>query len=91
MSIVLGNEIMTHILSQDSDIFRAEELGDDDKGLSGDLSEEDILDIHREQKHAPHMGIVYRHPHRHHLNEAPNDLLSPYKVVGENLNTNTHH
>jgi hypothetical protein len=94
LSSVLGQEIMTHILNQDADIFRSEELQDEDQGLAGDFSEEDILDIHREKKHEPHLGIVYRHPHRHHLNEAPNDLLSPYALVGEKPHhsvQNTHH
>ncbi len=44
---------------------RAEELADEDQGLAGDLSEEDYLDLKRELKHEPHMGIVYRHPHKH--------------------------
>jgi hypothetical protein len=91
MGVMLGNEIMNHILSQDSDMFRAEQLGDDGQGLSGDFAEEDILDLHREKKHEPHLGIVYRHPHRHYLNDSPNDLLSPYKVVGEELSVNKHH
>lgn len=90
MSIILGNEIMNHILSQDADVFRAEELSDDDQGLAGDLSEEDILDLHREKKHEPHLGIVYRHPHRHYLNEKPSDLLTPYKVAGEKVQSSGH-
>jgi hypothetical protein len=95
ISVLLGGEIMTHILNQDSDIFRTEELQDEDQGLMGDFSEEDILDLHREKKHEPHLGIVYRHPGKHYLNEKPNDLLSPYKVVGEKVQShgyhNTHH
>lgn len=97
MGVMLGNEIMNHILNQDSDMFRAEQLGDDGQGLSGDFAEEDILDLHREKKHEPHLGIVYRHPHRHYLNDSPNDLLSPYKVVGEDVSkilkkeNNQHH
>jgi len=50
----------------------------------------DILDLHRDKKHEPHMGIVYRHPHRHFLNEGPNDVLSPYKVEGEHLKPSGH-
>jgi hypothetical protein len=91
ISVALGGEIMTHILNQDADMFRTEELQDEDQGLSGDFSEEDILDLYRDKKHEPHLGIVYRHPHRHHLNEAPNDLLSPYKIVGEQLPEVKHH
>ena len=83
MSVLLGNEIMTHVFNADSDNFRAEQIGDDDQGLSGDLSEEDILDLYREKNHEPHLGIVYRNPQHHYLNDAPNDLLSPYKIVGE--------
>ena len=40
---------MTHVFNADSDNFRAEQIGDDDQGLSGDLSEEDILDLYREK------------------------------------------
>ena len=83
MSIILGGEIMGHILNQDSDIFKSEELSDDDQGLAGDLSDEDALELLKEEQHEPHLGIVYRHPNRHYLNEKPNDLLSQYKVVGE--------
>lgn len=90
MSVLLGNEIMSHIFNADSDTFRAEQIGDDDQGLSGDLSEEDILDLYREKKHEPHLGVVYRNPQFHYLNDAPNDLLSPYKVVGEKLPQKTH-
>jgi hypothetical protein len=90
LSILLGREIFNHILNQDSDPFRAEELTDDGLGLAGDLSEEDVLDLHREKKHEPHLGIVYRHPHKHYLNDAPNDLLSPYKVVGEKIDKHSH-
>ena len=39
---------MTHVFNADSDNFRAEQIGDDDQGLSGDLSEEDILDLYRD-------------------------------------------
>jgi hypothetical protein len=85
LSVVLGGDLLNHILSADSDAFRSEESQDEDAGLSGDFTEEDILDLHREKKHEPHMGIVYRHPHRHFLNEGPNDILSPYKVEGEHL------
>ncbi len=45
LSVLLGREIFSHILNQDSDRFRAEELTDDGLGLAGDLSEEDILDL----------------------------------------------
>lgn len=97
MSVILGKDILGHILSQDNDIFRQEELGDEDKGLSGDFAEEDIIDLRKELKHEPHVGIVYFRPDRHYLNEKPNDLLSPYKVVGEAENvltsrrSNNHH
>lgn len=91
ISVVLGGEIMTHILNQDADIFRTEELQDEDQGLAGDFTEEDILDLHREKHHEPHLGIVYRHPARHHLNDKASDLLSPYKVVGEKVNQPAHH
>jgi len=83
MSIILGNEIMSHILNQDADVFKAEELSDDDQGLSGDLSEEDALDLLKDVKPEPHLGIVYRHPNAHYLNEKPNDFLSVYKLEGE--------
>ena len=66
-------------------------MTDDGQGLAGDLSEEDILDLRREKKHEPHIGIVYRHPHKHYLNESPNDLLSPYKVVGDNHTSKSIH
>ena len=66
-------------------------MTDDGQGLAGDLSEEDILDLRREKKHEPHIGIVYRHPHKHYLNESPNDLLSPYKVVGEKQTSHSVH
>lgn len=82
---------MSHIFNSDSDTFRAEQIGDDDQGLSGDLSEEDILDLYREKKHEPHLGVVYRNPQYHYLNEAPNDLLSPYKVKGEGHQSHSHH
>ena len=82
---------MSHIFNSDSDTFRAEQIGDDDQGLSGDLSEEDILDLYREKKHEPHLGVDYRNPQYHYLNEAPNDLLSPYKLKGENLPELNHH
>jgi hypothetical protein len=85
MSIVLGEEIMGHILNQDSDVFKGEELSDDDQGLAGDLSEEDALELLKDEQHEPHLGIVYRHPQAHYLNEKPNDFLSQYKVVGEKL------
>ena len=76
---------MSHVFNADSDNFRAEQIGDDDQGLSGDLSEEDILDLYREKNHEPHVGIIYRHPQHHYLNDAPSDLLTPYKTVGEKL------
>ena len=48
------------------------------------MSEEDILDLMKDDsKHPPHLGIVYRNPQHHYLNDAPNDLLTPYKIVGE--------
>jgi hypothetical protein len=90
MSIVLGEEIMSHILNQDSDIFKAEELSDDDGGLAGDLSEEDSLELLKTEQHEPHLGIVYRHPQAHYLNEKPNDFLSQYKVEGEKETMKLH-
>jgi hypothetical protein len=83
MSVLVGGELLSHILEADSNPFRSEENQDEDAGLVGDFTEEDILDLFRETKHEPHLGIVYRHPHKHHLNETPSDYLSPYKVVGE--------
>ena len=90
LSVVVGGDLMNHILSADSDQFRSEEQQDEDAGLSGDFTEEDILDLYRDKKHEPHLGIVFRHPHRHHLNDAPNDLLTPYKVSGEVLPQSGH-
>jgi len=91
ISTVVGGDLLNHILSADSDQFRSEEQQDEDAGLVGDFTEEDILDLYRDKKHEPHMGIVYRHPHKHHLNEAPSDLLSPYKVVGEKIHKKEVH
>ena len=90
LSTVLGVEIFGHILSQDVDMFRAEELSDEDGGLTGDFSEEDILALRKEPNHAPHVGIVFFRPEMHYLNEKPNDFLSPYKVVGENIPKSSH-
>jgi hypothetical protein len=87
LSVVVGGDLMNHILSADSDQFRSEEQQDED----ADFTEEDILDLYRDKKHEPHLGIVFRHPHRHHLNDSPNDLLSPYKVSGEVLPQQGHH
>ena len=81
----MGKEILTHILSQDKDMFRQEELSDEDGGLAGDLTNEDIIDLYKEDKHEPHLGIVYKAPHKHYLNEKPNDFLSPYKVVEDKI------
>ncbi len=83
MSVVVGGSLLSHILNADADIFRTEENQDEDAGLMGDFAEEDIVDLFREKKHEPHLGIVYRHPHRHHLNQTPSDYLSPYVVEGE--------
>lgn len=93
LGILLGKEIMGHILSQDSDIFRQEELGDEDEGLVGDFTEEDVLHLRKQVGHSPHVGIVFFEPDRHYLNEKPNDFLSPYKVVGEKEQTksSSHH
>lgn len=97
LAIVVGGDLLNHILNADADIFRTEEGQDEDAGLFGDFAEEDVVDLFREKKHEPHLGIVYRHPHKHHLNQAPNDLLSPYKVEGEvlpkknNGHGNAHH
>lgn len=85
MSVALGSEILTHILSLDTDFFRAEELGDEDQGLMGDFSEEDIISLRKEENHLPHVGIVYFRPELHYLNAKPNDYLSPYKIVGEKV------
>ncbi len=83
MSIILGEEIMGHILNQDSTVFKAEELSDDDGGLAGDLSEEDALELLKEDQHESHIGIVYRHPQANYLKKKPNDFLSQYRVEGE--------
>jgi len=83
IGVLLGKNMMSHILSQDKDVFRQEELGDEDRGLAGDFTEEDILSLKKEENHLPHVGIVYRRPEKHYLNAKPNDFLSPYKVVGE--------
>lgn len=82
-SVLLGSEILGHILNQDSDYFRQEELEDEDGGLVGDFSEEDIVGLRKEEGHVPHVGIVFFKPEKHYLNEKPNDFLSPYKIVGE--------
>ena len=100
LSILLGKEILGHTLSQDFDIFRQEHLADLDSGLAGDMNEEDVLDLMKDNsKHAPHLGICYRNPQHHYLNDKPNDLLSPYRVVGEKIEkkvangeiSNSHH
>ncbi len=83
IAVILGGEILGHILSQDSDVFRQEELGDEDKGLAGDFAEDDIVQLRKNPGHVPHVGIVFFRPEKHYLNEKPNDFLSPYKVVGE--------
>jgi len=80
MSTLLGRDILSHILSMDSDVFRKDETGDEDKGLVGDFSEEDIISLKKQENHLPHVGIVYFRPEMHYLNEKPNDFLSPYKV-----------
>lgn len=81
IGVLLGKEILNHILSQDSDMFRQEELGDEDDGLVGDFTEDDILNLRKTPGHAPHIGVVLFHPDKHYLNEKPNDFLSPYKVI----------
>lgn len=81
LSIVLGKEILNHILSQDSDSFKQEEIGDEDNGLVGDFSEDDILSLRKNTGHDPHVGVVFFRPDKHYLNEKPNDFLSPYKVA----------
>ena len=83
MSVLLGGDILGHILEQDSDLYRAEELADDDDGLAGDLSEEDVADLLRTKHHEAHLGIVFRHNDKHPLNDRPNDYLSPYKLKSE--------
>lgn len=87
ISVLIGGDLMNHILQADSNPFRSEESQDEDAGLMGDFTEEDILDLFRETKHEPHLGIVYRRPDKHYLNVAPNDFLSPYKIVGESAQT----
>ena len=90
LSVLLGKDILGHIFSQDFDSFRQEHLADLDSGLAGDMSEEDVLDLMKDiDKHPPHLGIVYRHPQLHYLNDKPSDLLSPYKLIGES-NNQTH-
>lgn len=84
ISALLGKNILSHILSMDSDIFRKDETGDEDRGLVGDFSEEDIISLKKVENHLPHVGIVYFRPEKHYLNEKPHDFLSPYKIVGEN-------
>jgi hypothetical protein len=92
LSVLFGKEILGHIFSQDMDTFRQEHLTDLDAGLAGDMNEEDILDLMKEgDKHPPHMGIVYRHPDKHYLNDKPSDLLSCYKVVGEGETSHKSH
>ena len=91
ISIVLGSEILGHILNQDTDMFRQEELGDEDGGLVGDFSEEDILELHKTEAHEPHLGLVFRRPQHHFLNEGPSDLLTPYKIVNETTHSPNHH
>lgn len=81
LSAVVGDEVLNHILNMDGVQSRTEANQDESAGLAGDFAEEDIVDIYREEKHDPHLGIVYRHPHKHYLNDSPNDLLSPYKVL----------
>ena len=83
LSVVMGEEILSHILENDANPFRQEQINDFDDGLAGDLAEEDVLDLMKEHQHGGHMGVCFRNPQYHHLNEKPNDYLSPYKVVGE--------
>lgn len=85
LGVLLGKEILGHILNQDSDIFRQDEIEDENEGLFGDFSEADILDLRKEPNHIPHVGIVYLRPEKHYLNAKPNDLLSPYVIEGEKL------
>ena len=55
------------------------------------MSEEDILDLMKDDsKHPPHLGIVYRNPQLHYLNDKPSDILSCYKIAGEKPVNNTH-
>ena len=50
------------------------------------MTEEDILDLMKDDsKHPPHLGVVYRNPQHHYLNDKPSDLLSCYKIVGEQV------
>ena len=90
ISVLLGSDILGHILSQDSDFFRQEEIGDEDEGLAGDFSEDDIVSLRKTPGHSPHIGVVFFQPDRHYLNEKPNDFLSPYRVEGEAKNTNSN-
>ena len=85
MSVALGSDILTHILALDGEHMRAEEVGDEDQGLMGDFSEEDIISLRKEENHLPHVGIVYFRPELHYLNAKPSDYLSPYKIVGEKV------
>lgn len=83
LGVLLGKEILGHILEQDNDVFRQEEIADEDAGLIGDFTEEDILALRKVPNHLPHVGIVYLRPEKHYLNEKPNDFLSPYKIENE--------
>lgn len=91
LAVLLGSEILGHILSQDSDMFRQEELSDEDSGLAGDFTEDDIVQLRKEPGHVPHVGIVFFHPEKHYLNEKPNDFLSPYRIEGEIANKQANH
>lgn len=93
MGILISKSVFSNTLEGGKDPLIGEEIIDEDAGLESDMSEEDLLSVLKSEMHEPHLGIVFRHPHKHHLNEAPNDFLSPYKVVGEDAQHkhNSHH
>jgi hypothetical protein len=91
LGILISKNVLSHTLEGGSNPFMSEEMIDEDAGLEADFNAEDLLNMHKEDKHEPHVGIVFRHPHKHYLNDSPNDYLSPYKVVGETVPEPGHH
>ena len=85
INTLMGKDIISHITNQDNDPYRVEELEDEKSGLVGDFTEEDIIELRKQEKHEPHLGIVFRYPEHHYLNEKPNDMLSPYKLQNEKI------
>lgn len=83
IGVLLGKEVLGHILSQDSDILRQDEIEDENDGLTSDFSNSDMVDLRKEPNHTPHFGIVYLRPERHYLNAKPSDELSPYVTINE--------